>query len=381
MAPPLPPEQFPVARHHLAWNHAGIASIPVVAAEAMATYADDMAHHGSAAFDRWDERAEEVRGTAAALMGVDLADMAFVKNTTEGLSFVATGLDWRPGDRVLVPDREFPSTVYPWLGLEHLGVEVELVEPRGSAWALPTEAFEEALEARGARVVCVSWVQYARGWRLDLPSLAEVCHRHGALLCVDAIQGLGAVPADFGAWGVDLACADAHKWLLGPLGVGVMSISPAARRQIRPSEPGWASVVHRDDYENLSLVYDPSARRYEGGSVDLGAIAAMGASLDLLATAGPAEVWAHVDRLCSSASAMLAERGATILSDREAAPSGIVTFEFPGVDSDGLAAALDERDVLCAARGGGVRISPHAWMPDDEVDRLAAVIDHALTAL
>ena len=106
--------------------------------------------------------------------------------------------------------------------------------------------------------MAVSWVQYSRGWRIDLPALAQLCRDHGALLCVDVIQGLGVIPADLAGWGVDFATADAHKWMLGPSGTGVLYVAEERRDLLRPVEPGWNSVVDRDDYDHLELVYDHS---------------------------------------------------------------------------------------------------------------------------
>ncbi len=322
------------------------------------------------------ERAEEVRASAAALMGVPTDDVAFVKNTTEGLGFVANGLAWREGDRVVVPDLEFPSTIYPWLGLRDQGVVVDLVPPVGTGRCLPVGAFAETIASGPPpKVVATSWVQFARGWRTDLAGLASVCHDAGALLCADVIQGLGVVPADLEAWGVDFAMADAHKWLLGPLGIGVLYVRRSCLEDLRPLEPGWASVVHREQWDNLDLVWDDSARRFEGGSPNMVGIHGMGASLDLLLGAGIETVWDHVSDLTDRACAGLASVGATVTCDRSAhGRSGIVTFIVDGQDPVTVNELLAARGVVCSARGGGVRLSPHGYNTYEEVDRLVAAV-------
>lgn len=373
----LPRQQFPVRDRYVFLNHAGVAAIPLATAEAIATDARTASEHGSTSVDARHAHMEHVREAAALALGVAAEDLAFVKNTTEGLGFVANGLGWQPGDRVVVPDKEFPSTIYPWLGLRDLGVEVDIVPPVEPSGALPLELFEAALQ-RGAgrvRVVAVSWVQFGRGWRTDLGALAALCHDHGALLCADVIQGAGVMPAELAAWGVDFAMADAHKWLLGPEGIGVLYVSAEHRDRLRVLEPGWASVAHREEWDNLALVYDDSARRFEGGTYNLNGVAGLGASLDMLLDAGIASVWSHVDGLCDRLVGGLGELGATTVSDRSPAHrSGIVTFTVPQMPGAELAERLDQRLVVASPRGGGVRFSPHGWNDEGDIDAALAAV-------
>lgn len=375
-APPLPRAAFPVTARWSYLNHAGVSPLPGPVVDALNRYASEAAADGGMVEDLHALRAEEVRAAAARLMEVPTADVAFVKNTTEGLGFVANGLSWAEGDRVVVPDREFPSAVYPWLALRDLGVTVDLVEPVGPGGCLPVERFVEAIAAGPPpKVVATSWVQFGRGWRCDLPALASLCRDAGALLCCDVIQGLGVVPARLEAWGVDFACADAHKWLLGPAGIGVLYVRRSCLDLLRPLEPGWASVAHREEWDNLDLVWDDGARRLEGGSANLVGIHALGASLDLLEAAGPDAVWNHVSTLCDRACEGLAEAGATVLSDRSSGGrSGIVTFSVEGNHPAAVVARLKEAGVACSARGGGTRVSPHGYNTADDVDRLVDVV-------
>jgi len=337
---------------------------------------------GGLAYAHHAERAEEVRRAAAALMGVPAGDVAFVKNTTEGLGFVANGLQWRAGDRVVVPDLEFPSTIYPWLALRDRGVVVDLVSPVGAGGCLPVDAFAAAIASGPPpKVVATSWVQFGRGWRTDLAALAAVCHDAGSLLCVDVIQGLGVVPADLESWGVDFAMADAHKWMLGPLGIGVLYVRRSCLEMLRPLEPGWASVSHREQWDNLDLAWDDSARRFEGGSPNMVGIHGMGASVDLLLGAGVESVWEHVSALTDRACEGLAEAGAAVLSDRsQDGRSGIVTFSLNGWEPAALSDLLCTQGVVCSPRGGGVRLSPHGYNTVDDVDRLVSAVDEAAAA-
>lgn len=375
---PLPRWQFPVADHLCYLNHAGIAPLPRAAVEAMALDAEDSMRRGSLSEDDRQDQMERVRVAAARLMGVDPDDVAFIKNTTEGLAFVANGLDWEPGDRVVVPDLEFPSTVFPWMELaDRRGVELDVLAPVGSGATLPLERFAAALTAGAGRVrvVALSWVQFSRGWRTDLAALASLCHHHGALLCADVIQGLGVIPTQLAAWGVDFAMADAHKWMLGPEGIGVFYVAPTARRILRVTEPGWASVAHRMEWDNLDLVYDDSARRYEGGTYNLAGVAGMGASLELLAQGGADAVWSHVDGLCDVLCDGLAAAGATVLSDRSpGGRSAVVTARLADVEPALAGERLQAEGIVVSPRGGGIRISPHGWNTEEDIGRFLAAL-------
>jgi selenocysteine lyase/cysteine desulfurase len=368
---PLPRQLFPITERYHYFNHAGVSPLPRPAAEAIAEDAARLAAWGSLCHDRRAERMEQARRRAAELMGVAPEDVAVVKNTTEGLGFVANGLTWREGDRVVVPDREFPSAFYPWLLLRDQGVVVDLVEPVGEGLTVPLERFEEKLRtgAGRVRVVAVSWVQFGRGWRTDLAALARLCRDHGALLCADVIQGLGVVPADLGRWGVDFAMADGHKWLLGPEGFGVLYVGARHRDTLRVLEPGWASVAHREEWDNLDLVLDDSARRFEGGSYNITGAVGLAASLDLLADAGVDAIWSHVDRLCDRLASGAAELGAEVLSDRTGeGRSSILSLRLPGVDPAEAVEQLRRAGVVGAARAGGIRLAPHGYNDDADVD-------------
>ncbi|MGH9281798.1 MAG: aminotransferase class V-fold PLP-dependent enzyme, partial [Acidimicrobiales bacterium] len=180
---------------------------------------------------------------------------------------------------------------------------------------------------------------------------------------------------DLEAWGVDFAMADSHKWVLGPLGVGVLYVRGACLDLLRPLEPGWASVAHRSTWENRELVWDDCARRLEGGSLNSSGIHAMGASVDLILATGVGRIWAHVSALCDRLRDGLAAAGATVLSDP--APegrSGIVTFTLPGHDPGRLVTDLRAEGIVCSPRAGGVRVSPHGYNEEAEIDALVEAV-------
>lgn len=379
MSTPLPRAHFPIcrARHYL--NHASVNAISLPVAEAMEAWVA-AALEGETFSEAAQAQMEAVRADAARLLGATASEVAFVKNTSEGLAFVAAGLDWEPGDRVVIPATEFPSNVYPWKALARRGVTVDLVAPSGSSEAFPVEAFEKVIGAGPPpRLVATSWVQFRRGWRTDLTALAEVAHRAGSLLCVDLVQGLGVQPCDLGGFGVDFAACGSHKWLLGPAGIGLFYVRHDVMERLAPAEPGWASVAHREQWENLDLVWDQSARRYESGTANLVGIAGLGATLALLLQAGPEAIWAHVDGLCHRLTEGLADLGATVLSERRGeGRSAIVTFSVEGHDPGALVEHLGASQVVVAPRGGGIRVSPHGYNDEEDVDALLAALKTAI---
>ncbi len=370
-APPLPRDQFPVADRFRYLDHATAAAPPTMVAHALARDASSATMLGSAGRQRRGEREEEIRASLAGLLGAPVEDVSFVRNTTAGLAVVANGLAWLPGDQVLVAERDHPLTIGAWCSLAELGVEVHTVPGRGEGWAVPLDAFATALQAGGGRVraVVVSWVNFARGYRHDLAALAALAHDHGAIVVADLIQGLGVIPCEVGAWGVDAAVAGGQKWLLGPEGIGVLTTTRELRQRLRLLEPGHTSMVDVDHRASLDPAADLTGTRFEGGSRNRGGIAGLGASADLLAAVGVEAVWKHVDAWCDRFAAGLTELGATIVSDRSAAGrSAIVTATFGATDPDQIVEHLRSRGVMAASRGGGVRFAPHGWNDDDDLD-------------
>ena len=342
--------------------------LPVAAAEAMAADARDAGLRGSASLgDRW-LRLAPLRSAVASTFGPGTgpADVALMANTTHGLGVVAAGLDWRPGDRVLVPATDHPTTILPWRVQEHRGVTVSRVPvPEGTA---VSEALQAALEATsGVRVVALSWVQAHDGERTDLAALAATVHEAGALLCVDAIQGLGVVPADLLGWGVDAAAAGAQKWLLGPHGIGALAVAPTLRERlslVTASRLSLAAGVHGEP-----IVPVGSAARFEAGAPAHTAGAGWAAALDLLASAGPEDLWRWVDRLADRLATGCADLGLSVVSPRAAAArSALVTVTVPGVPPEVVSARLAAADVVVSGRGAGVRLSPAGWNDDADVD-------------
>lgn len=352
-------------------DHAAVCPLPAPAVHAMTHFAQQVASMGDTIWPSWRRRLEEIRSRLGELLGVHPDEIAFVPNTTSGIHLIAQSFPWRAGENVVTLVNEFPSNYYPWLGLESIGVKLRRVEaPNGR---VQLNLLREACDAR-TRIIAVSWVGFASGWRVDLAELAELAHRQGALLLVDAIQGLGVFPIDVQAAAIDFLVADGHKWMLGPEGAGVLYIRREHLDRLRPVGMGWNSVIDPFTFESDGQ-WRNSAARYEGGSHNLAGLMAWGASLDLLASLGwSAKSNPLADRvleLADYAVEQIQQRGGRLLYARdEAHRSGIVTFSWPNASPEDLRRRCRQAGVAVSARGGGLRVSAHAYNEPEELDRL-----------
>jgi selenocysteine lyase/cysteine desulfurase len=370
-------EQMPIARQWAYFDNAAVAPLPAPAQAAVEKWAAEAATEGDDVWGDWVARAEKTRRVAAQMIGAALDEVAFVANTTTGIGLIAEGYPWRAGDNVVIPANEFPTNAYPWLNLASRGVEVRRVPNDGAR--LDLDRLLEACDAR-TRLISLSWIGYASGWRADPAEIVERAHRRQVAVMLDAIQGLGVFPLDVHALDIDFVAADGHKWLLGPEGAGLLYVRRDRLDELRPLGVGWNSVVHSHDYGHVELVLRPEAARYEGGSLNMVGVHGLGASLELLAGCGLSpsgtaiadRVIAITDFACERLRAL----GAEIVSSRLAEHrSGIVSFDLPGRDPARLRRACREAKVALSCREGHVRISPHAYATEDDVDRLIDALD------
>jgi selenocysteine lyase/cysteine desulfurase len=374
---------MPVAERLVYFDHAAVAPLPAPTRDAIQTWLSQATEHGDVLWPQWAARIEQLRATAARMIGALPAEIGLVPNTTTGISLVAEGYPWREGDNVVTLANEFPSNQYPWMNLASRGVETRRVPVDGGVVEL--DRLSAACDSR-TRIVSVSWVGYATGWRIDVAAVAELCRRKGCHFFLDAIQGLGVFPLDVHAAGVDFLAADGHKWMLGPEGAGLLFVTHEHLNLLRPLGCGWNSVAAGTDYTRIELNLKPSAARYEGGTQNTAGLIGLAASLDLLASLGVSpsrspvadQVLAITDYACER----LARLGATFLAPRDCDHrSGIVTFQLPGHDSNQLRRRLESAGIITRYRAGGVRISPHGYATMEEVERLIQELPLVLSHL
>lgn len=359
--------EFPVTQHLNYLNHAAVAPWPKRTAEAVHAFADECVNEGSSHFTEWLELENGLRQRLAAFIGASSADdIAFLKNTSEGLSVVAHGFPWQAGDNVVISDEEFPSNRIVWESLDRLGVEVRQVNLRSGD--SPEDALLSALDTR-SRMIAISAVQYASGLRMGLERLGSECRKRDVAFCVDAIQAMGAIKLDVQAMHIDFLAADAHKWLLGPEGIAVFYCAEKWRNRLALHQYGWHMIEHHFDFD--TKVWEPaaSARRFECGSNNMLGIQALSASLALLEEIGMDEV---EHRIVANTERLVEEIGnyetlELITDPSPARLAGIVTFASKAVPAEKLHKALTDNKVVCAMRGGGVRFSPHCYIREEHL--------------
>lgn len=380
---PLLREQFPVSSRLIYFNHAAVSPLAVPTRRAMEALVADACDNGARHYPRWMTALEETRRVLARLIGCHDDEVAFIKNTSEGLALIALGLDWRAGDRMVVPECEFPANLYPWLTMRERGIRVELLPE-----AALTDLDLLAARCRGARLLAVSFVQYLSGHRLDLDAVGRICRDQGTLLVVDAIQGLGAFPVDVKRAGIDVLVADGHKWMTGPEGAGVLFVDERAVAQIQPRVVGWMSFA---EWPNLELAaaagrttdglpaWRGGAGRYECGTYNTVGAIGLGAAVEMLLGAGIEKIAAHVAALSEHLEDGLSARGCRLrsLTRRAEHRSGIVSFQPAAGTAEALVEWLAAAGVVCAARGGWVRLAPHLYNSVEEADRVLDLVGTA----
>jgi selenocysteine lyase/cysteine desulfurase len=363
---------MPIARQWAYFDHAAVAPLSGPAHAALTQWAEDATANGSAHYPRWSQGVEHTRTLAAKMIGAMPEEIALVGNTTAGINLVAEGFSWQKGDNVVIRADEFPSNQYPWLHLADRGVETRRIPTDGGK--LDLDRLAAACDSR-TRMVSLSWVAYSNGWRHDLDRLVELVHGRGALLFLDAIQGLGVFPLDVRQTPVDFLAADGHKWMLGPEGAGIFFTRREHLSRLRPVGVGWNSVRNEHDFSRIELVFKDTAARYEGGSQNVAGLLALAASLELLNGIGMAAISERVLEISDLACRRLEEIGAIIHSDRSPSHrSGIVSFELPGRDPLELRRQCFEQKVILSCRAGRLRISPHAYNNAEDVERLITAL-------
>jgi cysteine desulfurase / selenocysteine lyase len=361
---------MPVAKCWSYLDHAAVAPLTEGAMTALTNWAADAARNGSANYPAWNKQIADLRKLSARMIGADPEEIAFVENTTAGVNFVAEGFPWQPGDNIVTRDDEFPANQYPWLHLAQRGVETRRI-PIDKSGRLELDRLAGAIDDR-TRVVSLSWVAYSNGWRHELDQIVKLVHDRGALFFLDAIQGLGVFPLDVKKTPVDFLAADGHKWMLGPEGAGVFYLRREHLERLRPVGVGWNSVKNEHDFHKIVYDLKDTAERYEAGSQNVAGLLALKASLDVLAHFRVEDIARRVLEITDYACRRLTEIGAVVLSDRsaEANRSGIVSFEFPGRDPVAIRRRCFEHNVILSCRAGRLRISPHAYNDESDIEKL-----------
>lgn len=370
------PDEFPLDDGLIYLNHAAVAPWPQRTRDAVMRFAEENARTGSEGYPHWIEVETRLRRGLARLINAPASeDIALLKNTSEALSVVAYGLPWQAGDNIVISDQEFPSNRIVWESLSEQGVTVRRVDLASAD--TPEQALMRACD-RETRLLSISWIQYASGLRLHLEPLGEFCSSRDILFCVDAIQGIGALEFDVQACQADFVMADGHKWMLGPEGLALLYVRPERRDLLKLKQFGWHMVENHLDFDAPDWQPAHSARRFECGSPNMLGAHALQASIELLLEIGMTEVQRQVlenARYLMERIRQMPQLRLITNPDRNR-HAGIVTFAHTTADANALYRYLMSQRVMCAARGGGVRFSPHFYNTHEQIDAaLAMAVD------
>ena len=366
--------QFPATQHYTYLNSAAVSPMPVAAVEAVTSQLKDVSSHGSQHYQQWLDTKNRARSLIAQMLHVESEQIAFMRNTSDGFACIANGIKWTAGDNIVSFDREFPANFYPWRRVrDKFGVELRLCPEENGR--IDLDKFISLID-RNTKVVAISSVQYASGFRADLERIGQAARKVDALFCVDIIQGFGALPYDLPAQLVDAAAGASHKWLCAPEGCGIMYLSNRARERVDPTLVGWISVETPWDFEDREQACKPNALAWESGTACSSLFYGLEQSLKLIHETGADQIERHLmdltDHLCSG----LREKNYELISSRDAAErSQIVCIKHRGgMTSNEIAAALESNSVIVSPRGDRLRIAPHFYNNIGDIDRLLAAL-------
>ena len=361
---------FPITQRAIYLNHAAVSPLPAPTVAAIETQLKDVRDNGSLNYARWLEVKNNARKLLADLLGARPDQVAFMRNTSDGLSTVANGLRWERGDNVVTFKREFPANIYPWLRLrDAFDVEVRMCDERDGR--MDFAELEKLVNTR-TRVIAISHVQYASGFRSNLERLGRLARTNDAVLVVDIIQSLGVLPVNVEDELIDVAAGASHKWLLAPEGVGYLYLSDRARERIQPTLVGWVSVVNPEDYENFDQKWNRGTLAWETGTGAAALFYGLEASLKLLQGMGTPAIASHLEKLTDHLCDRLRETKYAVVSSREAAEKSQIVCICPpdGLTAMRLYGLLKSKNIITAPRVDRLRIAPHLYNTIEDIDAL-----------
>jgi selenocysteine lyase/cysteine desulfurase len=369
-------EEFPVANHRIFLGHAGVCPLPRRVAEAMA--------HGAlngAVNDQetgWlDERMQLARQNAARLINAQPDEIAFVGPTSLGLNLVASGLSWRRNDNIVVYFDDYPSNVYPWMALAEKGVRVRFLNVRELGRLRYADVIGQVDEQ--TRLVALASCHFVSGWRIDLATIGKALRDRGIYFCVDAIQTLGAFPTTVEH--VDFMAADAHKWMLGPCGAGILYVRKALQDRLLPTVLGWHNVQCPNFVAQERISFRSDARRYEAGTQNLVGLIGLDAALQLILELGVDNIATELARKRAWLVPELQAKGWTVLQATapENNAGGIITLWRAEADIPEVHARLAAANIVTSLRMDRtgkryIRLSPHFYNTDEELRKLLSLL-------
>ncbi len=363
-------ELFPAAKKYAYLNSAAIAPLPTIAIEAVSRQLRDVSENGSANFLDWVATKNRAREMVAKMLKVKPEQIAFMRNTSDGLATVANGLKWKKGSNIVTFAKEFPANFYAWRRVrDAFGVELRLC-PERNEW-INLDEFTNLID-KNTQLVSISAVQFASGFRADLERIGEAARAVEALFAVDIIQAFGTMPFDLEAQNIDIAAGASHKWLCSPEGCGILFLSERARERIEPTLVGWISVADAWNFEDYEQDFKPNALAWETGTGTASLFYGLEQSAKLLFETGAEKIESYLEELTDYLCELLAGKNYEIVSSRaNGEKSQIVSIK----SNDGLTPVditnhLQKENIIVSPRGERVRIAPHFFNNRADIERL-----------
>ncbi len=362
---------FPVTEKYTYLNSAAVSPLPQPAVEAVLSQLKDVSENGTTNYVEWIATKDRARGLIAEMLNVRAEQIAFMRNTSDGFSTVANGLSWEKGDNIVSFEREFPANFYAWrMVRDKFGVELRLCPEQGGR--IDLDEFI-ALIDENTKLVSISAVQFASGFRADLERIGEAARKVDALFAVDIIQGFGAMEFDLPAQGVDIAAGASHKWLFSPEGCGMLYLSDKARERIEPTLVGWISVETPWDFEEREQNFKPTALAWESGTGGSSLFYGLEQSLKLIHETGLKNIENYLEDLTDYLCELISGKNYEIISSRsKGEKSQIVCIEHQnGLTSNEIAKKLEDANIVVSPRGSRLRIAPHFFNNREDIEKLA----------
>jgi len=367
--------EFPVVRDKIFLGHAGVCPLPRCVADAISECARQGTLGDQEAFML--HRLDEARKLAAQLLNCQTDEIALVGPTSLGLSLVASGLNFRKGDNILIYHDDYPSNVYPWMALAAKGVQVRLLNTRGLGVIRPIDVIGQVDE--NTKLVALASCHFISGFRIEIAAIGKYLRERGILFCLDAIQTLGAFPTTVEQ--VDFLAADAHKWLLGPCAAGIFYVRRELQEKLNPPIYGWHNVRNPNFVEQEQIVFRSGAVKYEAGTQNLLGLVGLIASMELALEIGIENIAAELLRKRALLVPALQKKGFTFLNAdvKPENAGGIVSFFQPGKDLTALNQKLSEAGIVASLRTDRkgqnyIRLSPHFYNTDAELQRVLELL-------
>jgi cysteine desulfurase/selenocysteine lyase len=374
---------FPIKDSYVYLAHCGVSPLYTGALKKEQEMAQGHQEKGGLLFSKYNEILNSLRLAAAKLMKTSPDNLAFVKNTSEGMNMIANGYRFEEGDQIITYMNEYPANYYPWKLQERRGVELVLLTDGDINAPVPTGmpggwsiADLEALVTKKTRILALSHVQFTSGFAVDLKEIGEFCQAHGIDLVIDAAQSLGALPVYPEECNISAIVSSGWKWLMGPVGTGLMYTSPAFRARLRDVMVGAELMVQGTDYLNHSWHPHHTAKRFEYSTSPITLSAALEACITELALRyTPEKISEELFRLQDLFVDSLDQDRFTPLLFPGHPRSTILSLVCKKDDPNKIEEALAKKNIVCTSRGGYLRVAPHFYNTEEEIQKAVSILN------